>query len=388
MNLKIKCGAVADLVSGKDEKNVDIYIQDGKIEKISKNTSEKAENEIDLSEYYIIPGFVDAHNHLCFDVGDEVKQIGEALGYQALIAAKNARIAISSGVTTLRDAGERGYVDFCVKRGVDEGLIPGPRLLAAGPGLMRTGGHMWFMGEEADGESEVRKAVRGQLKAGADFIKIFVSGGATSQRTGSVTPEMTREEIETAIYEAHAAGKKAGAHTHGGIAATWAIKAGVDAIEHGCFLTEEQMLLMKDNGTFLVVTSGIQRAIAECPENSPFMREKAAAAYANYLTVIKRAVQLGLRMALGNDTNHGCIAEEIAFVERAGMSRREALLAATRYGADLCGLESLTGTIEPGKEADLIAFASNPLTADIRELTPQWVIRSGKTLKTPHGIHC
>lgn len=384
--MKIRCGCVLNLVTGEGKMDKDIIVKDGKIDEISYIEGAIGQGDIDLSGLYILPGFVDAHNHLCFDVGDEIQQIGEHLGYQALVGAKNARAALLSGVTTVRDAGERGYVDFAVKRGINEGLIPGPRLLVAGPGIMRTGGHMWYMGEESDGVAEVRKTARRQLKAGVDFVKIFISGGATSHLTGTITPEMTKEEIETMIYEAHAAGKKIGAHTHGGKAATWAIEAGVDVVEHGCFLTEEQLLMMRECGTWLVVTSGIQRAIRDCAENSSFMREKAGAAYANYLSVVRRAVKLGINLAVGNDTNHGCIAEEIVFLERAGMERRAALLTATLGGASLCGIDGKTGTLDIGKEADLIAFKRDPLTAAPRELVPAWVIRSGKVMKNPVGV--
>lgn len=381
--MKIRCKSYFDAVTGRMIADSDFLIEAGSILAIMNSVGKLSCSDLDLSNCYVFPGFIDAHNHLCFDVGDEVKQIGEHLGYQALVAAKNARIAINSGVTTLRDAGEKDYVDFAVKRGVQEGLIPGPHILAAGPGIMRTGGHMWFMGEEADGEAEVRKKVRGQLKAGIDYVKVFVSGGATSHLTGTLTPEMTREEIEVLIYEAHTADKKVGAHTHGGAAATWAIEAGVDAVEHGCFLTEKQLLMMKERGTFLVVTSGIQRAIRDFLDNSTFMREKAGAAYANYLSVVKRAVELGLNIAVGNDTNHGCIAEEIIFLQSAGMDRKNAMFAATLGGARLCGIEDKTGTIEAGKWADLIAFDFNPMTAQQENLTPTWVIKEGNVLKKP-----
>ncbi len=143
---------------------------------------------------------------------------------------------------------------------------------------------------------------------------------------------------------------------------------------------------MRECGTWLVVTSGIQRAIRDCAENSSFMREKAGAAYANYLSVVRRAVELGINLAVGNDTNHGCIAEEIVFLERAGMERRAALLTATLGGASLCGIDGETGTLDIGKEADLIAFKRDPLTAAPRELVPAWVIRSGKVMKNPVGV--
>lgn len=386
MTSKIRCGEMIDLVSGKRRQNVDLWLINGKIGKISEKIGRAAEEEIDLSRFYVIPGFVDAHNHLCLRVGGEAAPMMEALAYQVLLAVKHARFALLSGVTTLRDAGERGYVDLFVRRGIEEGIIPGPRLLVAGPGFLQSCGRLWFMGREAGGHIEVRKTVRKQLKAGIDFIRIFVSGAGAAFSAEKTVPGSSREEIEAAVYEARAAGRNIGVQTHGGEAATWAIEAGVDAVEHGCFLTEEQLLMMRECGTWLVVTSGIQRAIRDCAGNSAFMREKAGVAYANYLSVVRRAVELGISLAVGNDTNHGCIAEEIAFLERAGMERRAALLAATLGGASLCGIEEEIGTLDIGKEADLIAFERDPLTAAPRELVPAWVIRSGKVMKNPVGV--
>lgn len=327
--MRIRCGAYFDVIKKKKVHGVDIVVENGVISEISPIKGALDANDLDLSGEMLLPGFTDAHNHLCFDVGDEVKQTNEVLGYQALIGAKNARLAVNSGVTTLRDAGEKDYVDFSVKRAIKEGLIIGPRLVVAGPGLMRTGGHMWFMGYEADGESEMRKGIRKQLRAGVDYVKIFISGGATSHYTDVLTPEMTQREIEVLIEEAHMAGKSIGAHTHGGIAATWAIEAGIDVIEHGCFLNDEQILKMRERDIFLVSTSGIQRAIRDCTANPQFMRQKAEKAYSNYLKTIGTAIKHGVRIAIGNDTNHGCIAEEIEFLIRAGYCAEDALASAT-----------------------------------------------------------
>lgn len=382
--MKVRCGSLFDISSGSFHKGMDIVVEEGRI--VSVEDAHGTSADWDFSEYFVLPGFTDSHNHLCFDVGDEVKQIGEPLGYQALVAAKNARTAVLSGVTTLRDAGEKDYVDFSVKRGIDEGLITGPRMIVAGPGIMRTGGHMWFMGEEADGETEVTRGVRRHLRAGVDYIKIFISGGATSHFTGTVTPEMTRSEINAMIYESHTAGKKVGAHTHGGDAATWAIEAGVDSIEHGCFLTKEQLKLMKEHGTVLVVTSGIQRAIRDCVTNSAFMREKAGGAYSNYMTIIREAYRLGIKMATGTDTNHGNIAEEAIFMSNAGVAFADIIEAMTINGANLCSLGNETGSIVRGKFADLIVFCKNPENDMSALFDPLWVFKSGKVLKNPNGI--
>lgn len=382
--MKIRCRAFFDVFEKQLIENAVIVVENGKICGIgtAKGFSAK-EEDLNFPNKFILPGFVDAHNHLCFDVGDEVEQIGESLAYQALVGAKNARIAINSGVTLQRDAGEKGYTDFALKRAIMEGKIPGPRLYVAGPSLMRTGGHMWYMGEEVDGEDEVRKGVRRQLRSGVDFIKLFVSGGATSQHTGTLTPEMTKREIEVVIEEAHAAGKRVGAHTHGGIAATWAIEAGVDAVEHGCFFTEVQLNAMRDRGTYLVSTSGIQRAIRDFESNSSFMRSKAGVAYANYHNIIGKAIAMGLRIAIGNDTNHGCIAEEIEFLVKSGASVEDAICSATIVGTTLCERESITGSIEVGKEADLIVFDENPLEKIEVLRNPCWVFRAGNIMKSP-----
>ena len=382
--MKIRCRAFFDVLEKQLVENAVIVVENGKICEIgtAKGFSAK-EEDLDLADRFILPGFVDAHNHLCFDVGDEMAQIGEPLAYQALVGAKNARIAINSGVTLQRDAGEKGYTDFSLKRAIAEGKIAGPRLYVAGPSLMRTGGHMWYMGEEVDGEDEVRKGVRRQLRSGVDYIKVFVSGGATSQHTGTLTSEMTKREIEVVIEEAHTAGKRVGAHTHGGIAATWTIEAGVDAVEHGCFFTEAQLEAMRERGTYLVSTSGIQRAIRDFESNSPFMRSKAGAAYENYHSTIGKALAMGLRIAVGNDTNHGCIAEEIEFLVKSGAPIEDAICSATIVGATLCEQENVTGSIEVGKDADFVVFDDNPLekTEVLRE--PSWVLRAGCVMKSP-----
>lgn len=384
--MKIRCGAYFDVIKKKKVNEADLIIENGKIADISPVKGSLNAKDLDLSREMLLPGFIDAHNHLCFDVGDEVKQTNEALGYQALVGAKNARLAVNSGVTTLRDAGEKDYVDFSVKRAIIEGLIAGPRLVVAGPGLMRTGGHMWFMGREADGESEIRKEVRKQLRAGVDYVKIFVSGGATSHYTDVLTPEMTQREIEVAVEEAHMAGRSIGAHTHGGLAATWAIEAGIDAIEHGCFLNDEQISKMRERGTFLVSTSGIQRAIRDCTDNPIFMRQKAEKSFSIYQKTIGTAIRQGVCIAIGNDTNHGCIAEEIEFLIKAGSCVEDALASATITGAVLCGLDDITGSIDIGKEADIVAVRADPMKQIETVQNPSWVIKSGQILKSPRGI--
>jgi imidazolonepropionase-like amidohydrolase len=384
--MRIRNGGFFDTITGDIVPGKDIFVDKEVISDIREAEGNLDKDDLDLSEYFLFPGFVDAHNHLCFDIGDEVNQIAEPLGYQSLVAAKNARKAISSGVTLLRDAGEKEFVDLSLKRGINAGLILGPRLLVAGPGLMRTGGHMWFMGYEIDGEAEAQKGVRIHLKANVDYIKIFVSGGATSHYTDILTPELSKKEIEAIIGEAHMAGKKVGAHTHGGPAATWAIESGVDAIEHGCFLTEEQLQLMVKHGTFLVSTIGVQRAIRDHEANPEFFKAKAGRAYENHLDVVRRAIDLGIKIAVGNDTNHGCIVEEIEFLVKAGMPVSEAIKAATIGGATLCSLDSITGSIEIGKYADLIAFKADPLKDTSVLKSVEWVLKSGEVCKNPNGL--
>lgn len=322
----------------------------------------KGEEVIDLRGYVVLPGIVDCHDHLGIDAGDEVAQAKEPLAYTAIKGVRNARQMLHAGITTLRDCGEQDHVDFSWRRAIGEGLMEGPDVLVAGRFITRTGGHGWFYGNEVDGPIGVRIAVRRELKAGADFIKIMITGGMSTPGSRPLVAEFTREEIAAAVDEAHRAGRKIAAHVHGGDGAAWAIEYGVDSIEHGVYLTEEQLAAMARRGIFLVATTGLIHAVMADPSSPPEYREKLASARDQVIRVLAQARELGVRVAIGGDTYHGHPADELATLISAGYTPLEAIRAATSAGAELCGLADAAGTIEPGKLASIIAVEGDPLS--------------------------
>ncbi len=332
---------------------------------------------VDWTDYMVLPGLIDCHDHLGIDLGDERAQSYDHDAVITLRAVRNARHLLRSGITTLRDVGESRHLDVYWKRAISEGVVEGPRLLIAGEFIMRTGGHGWYGGLEADGEVAVRKAVREQVKWQSDLVKIMITGGVSTEGSSPTMSDYTREEIAAAVDEAHRLGRRIAAHVHGGDGATWAIEAGVDSIEHGVFLTREQLQMMAEKGTFLVVTYGVMKYAAESPGVPAYYREKAAAACQAYMDTLRAARECGVPVAIGGDTYHGDPTAEVQALLGAGYTLKQALAAATLEGARLCGISDLVGSIEVGKMCDLVAFRREDVFAgDLRQV--RGVVKAGK----------
>ena len=360
----IICGTLINGTGERPMRDIAIAVEGERIISIIKKADVNVgpnDEEIDFSAYTVVPGFVDCHDHFCLNLGDEAAQCAQSDVALTISSVANARAMLESGITTLRDCGEKALIDVEMKRAIETGIVPGPRLVTAAWPIMRTGGHGYFLGREADGPWEVRKAVREQLRAGADMIKIIPSGGMSTRGSSPVALEMTREEIEAAIDEAHRAGRKIAAHVHGGPAARICIEAGCDSIEHGLMLTSEEIKLLANSQTFLVSTAGLS-VILLADETAPeFYREKSKDAYERSLNLLRQAKALGVRVACGNDTNHARMDLEIKALVDAGYTPLEAITVATRNGAELCGRLDEIGTLEPGKYADFVAFEADPL---------------------------
>jgi len=363
--------------TGAAAKKANLLIEGKKIIEIGNFTNESAEC-IDLSGKVIMPGMINAHVHICFD-GDSPDSFGaiahESSNTTAIRAVNNLKRLLQSGVTWFRDMGGRDYIDIDLRNARKQGLVDGPQFIAAGKLLTMTGGHGWSVGRECDGVDEVRKAAREQLKAGADFIKIMATGGILTPGTEPGTPQLCFEEIQAAVEEANKAGKKTAAHAQGSAGVMNALRAGIDSIEHGVYLTDETIEEMLKRGTYLIPTliapcaiyyGGIEAGIPA------FAVEKSGRVLQAHKESFIKACKAGINIAMGTDAGTplnkmDMSAHEIELMVNAGMSNMDAVVSATRNSARLLGIDDEYGTLEKGKAADFIVLDSDPL-ADIKAL--------------------
>lgn len=322
---------------------------------------ERPEDLVDWSGYTVIPGLIDAHDHPDIDLGDEVAQATAPQAWATLVAVRNLKTILGSGITTLRWTGARDRIDIVFRRAVAEGLVAGPRLLASGKLVARTGGHGWFWGHEADGPDAVRRAVREEVKTGVDWLKIMVTGGVATPGSDPISPGYTRDEIWAAVDEAHMHGKRIACHAYGGQGLRWAVEAGIDTVEHGALAHEELLELMAQNGTTLVSTMGIMEAGLLNPDVPSYAQQKFLAVKDAYLTTLRRAREIGVSVIVGTDINHAQLVRELEVLTEVGYSPLEALGSATWQAAKCLGIDQETGSITSGKWADMVAVKGNPL---------------------------
>jgi imidazolonepropionase-like amidohydrolase len=302
---------------------------------------------------------------------DVVKATAEETPSETLLkSARLARETLEAGVTTVRDVGSRDHSIFSLKKAIDKGLIPGPRIIGAGLAICMIGGHLRrFIAQEVEGVEQVRKAVREQIEAGAEVIKVIASGGVLTPGTSPDQAQLTLEELRSAVEEAAAAGRKVAAHAHGASGIKNAIRAGVHSIEHATLMDEEAAGLFEKHAVYMVptlsalATTGACRRGCGIPDDA---LDKAKAMTKRHQGSFRQAHRRGLLIAMGTDAgtpfnHHGQNAQELERMVALGMSPMEAVIASTSSAARLIGIDDRVGTIEPGQAADLLLLDGDPL---------------------------
>src|SRR6266581_4646274 len=404
----------ARLFDGKSKalmQNGVVIVQGDKIVDVGNNLSvPDGARVIDLGDATLSPGFMDAHTHLTLDYSGDYNQrrlheLDLNVSEQAIRATTFARATVEAGFTTVRDlrsrfVGSREFVDVALRNSINKGVIVGPRMLVATKGIGATGGHFdptsgfrdFLFGREpdftdgiADGPDEIRKAVRFEVKNGADVIKAAVSGGVFSLADEVDTPQLTPAEMAALVDESHRLRKKVAVHCHGEQAAREAIEAGVDSIEHGSFMKPETLTRMKNKGTFLTPTLMATEWIMSKLDNyPPALQAKAKAAGAARSDMFRSAVKMGVKISFGTDAAvfpHGQNAKEFKLMVDLGMTPIDALKSATANDAELLGIAQKVGTLEKGKLADIVAMPGDPASDITATERVFFVMKEGKIVR-------
>jgi len=358
---------------------------------------------VDLGDATLLPGFIDAHTHLTFDFdpdynGARLDALDRTQAEQAIHAAANARATLMAGFTTVRDLGSSNFIDVGLRNSINAGVTPGPRMLVSVHALGSTGGHcddgagfrFGLLNHEAgpedgviDSPDQARFAVRFNIKYGADVIKTCATGGVLSLKDAVDSPQLTQTELDALVTAAHDLGRKTAAHAHGAEGAKRAIRAGIDSIEHGTFLDDEALRMMREHGTYLVPTLATRTGLAQS-KFPPAVQKKAELAVKEQDNMLRRAIEMGVKIALGTDAAvypHGNNAVEFSLMVHDGMSPAQALRAGTCVAANLLGLSDRIGVLEAGKLADVVAVSGNPLTDIKATRSVIFVMKEGKVFR-------
>jgi imidazolonepropionase-like amidohydrolase len=405
----------ARMYDGKSDRLVSpglVVVANGKISAVgAKAQIPNGAQVVDLGDATLMPGFMDAHTHLSMEFSPDWKQdridhFELSIPERTLACVDRARSTLFAGFTTVRDLGGEEMIDIGLRNAIRKGKIAGPRMLVASHALSATGGHgdttnvrKGLLAQESpdaiiDSPDAGRAAVRRNIKYGADLIKVHATGGVLSLADEVDTPQLTQAELDAIIDEAHALRKKVAAHAHGATGAKRAIRAGVDSIEHGSFLDDEAIAMMKAKGTYFVPTFLPLKFLGARLESLPPPTvPKAQAAIAHHSISFKNALAKGVKIAFGTDAGvypHGQNAQEFRYMVEAGMRPIDALKSSMSVDAELFGVADKLGSLEPGKLADVIAVPGDPV-ADIRQTERVFfVMKEGvvyRNDRSPEGSH-
>ena len=400
----VHAGHTLDVKSGKLLPDETVEIEDGKIVGVTAAAGAKIPADavrIDLPNATLLPGLIDAHTHLTMDPRFGYEILAISAPRETLTGAKNARLTLLAGFTTVRNVGAGDFTDVALRDAINAGDVPGPRMLVSGPALSITGGHcdnnmlpFEYHATEAgvaDGIAAVQHKVRENIKYGSDLIKVCATGGVLSLGDNPQHSQYSLEELKAIVADAHRLGRKVAAHAHGAEGIRWAAEAGVDSIEHGSYIDDAGIAIMKEHGTYLVPTlylgdwmidnAGLTHLppplLAKAQQVIPAARNNVAHAFAS-----------GVKVAFGTDAAvypHGLNAREFAVMVKLGLTPLQAIQAATINAADLLGWSGKVGTLDSGAWADLIAVDGDPVK-DVTTLERvKFVMKGGQVVKNDYG---
>ena len=403
-HLAVHAGHLLDVKSGKTLNDQTLVVEDGKIVSSGASAEAKIPNDavrIELPNATVLPGLIDTHTHLTMDPKFGYETLALSTSRQALTGAKNARLTLLAGFTTVRNVGAKEFSDVALRDAINAGDVSGPRMLVSGPPLSITGGHCdnnmlpfeYHATSDgvADGIAAVQHKVRENIKYGADLIKVCATGGVLSLGDNPQHSQFTLEEMKAIVADAHRLGRKVAAHAHGAEGIRWAAEAGVDSVEHGSYIDDAGIAAMKEHGTYLVPTlylgdwmidnAGLTRLpaplLAKAKEVIPAARKNIAHAFA-----------AGVKVALGTDAAvypHGLNAHEFETMVKLGLTPLQSIQAGTVNAADLLGWSGKVGTLEPGAWADIVAVDGDPLK-DITTLQRmKFVMKGGEVVKNDYS---
>jgi imidazolonepropionase-like amidohydrolase len=376
---------LADPASGRVETQKTVVVQNGRVVRVVDGfVSEPGGKVVDLKDSFVLPGLIDSHVHITGEQGpsSRLDEVTQSSAEQAMVGARFARKTLLAGFTTVADLGGDNDAVFALRKATAQGDVLGPRIVASGSAISVHGGHGDVNGLREDvmhvlrpgsvcsGAEDCRRAVREQVWKGADVIKITATGGVLSNTAAGLAQQFSQDELDAIVESAHRMGRKITAHAHGADGIASFLKAGGDSIEHGTYLDDEGIALLKKNKGYLVPTlmaGDFVYRIASGPNNflTPAQSAKALQAGPKMLDMARRAHKAGVKIAFGTDTGvsaHGDNAGEFALMVRAGMTPLQTVQAATVNAADHLGLAGEIGALTPGKAADLIAVQGDPLS--------------------------
>jgi imidazolonepropionase-like amidohydrolase len=391
---------LADPAGGKVETARTLIVENGKIARVEDGyVSEGCATVIDLKDSFVLPGLIDSHVHMTSENGpnQRIERFTKTRSDLALDGSWYALKTLKAGFTTVADLGSPNEAIFALRDAIKAGRVPGPRIIAAGSPISVHGGHgdpgngmpedlvhVYRPTSVCSGADDCRRAVREQVRAGADVIKITATGGVLSPTAAGLAQQFSNEELKAIVEAAHSMGRKVTAHAHGADGINAFLRAGGDSIEHGTYVDAESIKLFKAGGAWLVPTlmAGdfvVREANRPNTYLLPAQRDKALIAGPLMLDMTRRAYQGGVKIAFGTDTGvsaHGDNAGEFALMVKAGFSPIDAIRSATVWAAEHLGLSALVGTLKPGMQADLIAVKGDP-TADVTALTKVTFVMKG-----------